>query len=124
MARKLKDIPLINFDTSQIGQRISLFRKEKGYTQQELAEKIGIKQTLVSDYETGRIRIFAEMLAFFAIALHVSTDDLLGLKEEQENNPKISLRIMKRIKEIEELPENRKKAILKTIDDLIKANTA
>lgn len=84
---------------------------------------IGIRQTLVSDYETGRIRIFAEMLARFSIALNVSTDDLLTLKNEHKNKYQISLRVMKRIKKIETLLENRKKAILKTIDDLIRANS-
>jgi len=84
---------------------------------------IGIKQTLVSDYETGRIRIFAEMLARFPIALNVSTDDLLALESENKNRNQISLRIMKRINKIETLPETKKKDILKTIDDLIRANS-
>ena len=43
MSRKLKDVPYINFDASQIGKRISSFRKDRGYTQKELAEIIGIK---------------------------------------------------------------------------------
>jgi len=123
MARKLKNIPSIEYDSSMIGQRISFFRKKKGFTQKELADMIGIKQTLVSDYETGRIRIFAEILARFSIALNVSTDDLLALENENKNRNQINLRIMKRINKIETLPETKKKAILKTIDDLIRANS-
>jgi len=63
------------------------------------------------------------MLACFALALNVSTDDLLALEKEYKDKYQISLRIMKRINKIETLPENRKKAILKTIDDLIRANS-
>ena len=95
------------------------FCDSTGYTQKELAEIIGIKQTLISDYETGRIRIFAEMLAIFAIALKVSTDDLVGLKEEESNNQQISLRLVKRLQRIESLPKNKQKTILSSLDMMI-----
>ena len=54
--------------------------------------------------------------------LKVSSDELLGIKKSRINHEP-SLRLMRRMKEIEKLPQNKKKAIIKTIDDLIKANT-
>ena len=41
----------------------------QGYTQVELAERIGIIQALVSDYERDKLRLNAEMLVRFAQAL-------------------------------------------------------
>ncbi len=122
-AKPKRKLPPIDLGNMTIGQRIANFRKNHGFTQNQLAEKMGLTQSIISDYETGRLRLYDEMVARFAIALNVSTDDLLGLTVKHKDNTKISLRIMKRVTAIEELPETRKKAILKTIDDLIKANT-
>jgi transcriptional regulator with XRE-family HTH domain len=61
-----------------VGERIPRVRKERGYTQNELAERIGTIQALVSDYERYKLRLNAEMAVRFAIALEVSTDELLG----------------------------------------------
>ena len=59
------------------GQRLAQIRRERGITQVELAERIGLVQTLVSDYECGKLRLNADLILLFATALDVSTDDLL-----------------------------------------------
>lgn len=82
MAHKSKCIlePL-NLGNESIGQRIARIRKARELTQKELAEKIGITRSLVSNYEISRIRLYDEMVTRFAIALEVSADEILGLKE-------------------------------------------
>jgi transcriptional regulator with XRE-family HTH domain len=119
---KYKLEPLTDSNES-VGTRITHFRKARCYTQNELANKIGISRKLVADYETGRVRLFDEMLARFALALKVSADELLGLKKNDFVEAIPSLRVMRRFQEIERLPALKKKAILKTIDDLIRANS-
>ena len=47
---KLK-LPPLYLGKETIGKRIARLRKERGYTQVELAEKMNIIQTLISDYE-------------------------------------------------------------------------
>ena len=54
-------LPPIDWGKETLGQRVARIRKERGYTQVELAEKIGILQTLVTDYENDRLRLTAEM---------------------------------------------------------------
>jgi len=123
MPRKLKKpLPPVDLGSETIGQKIAYHRKRLGLTQKELGEKIGITRLLVSNYETGYVRLHDEMVARFALVLNVSTDELLGLKNFRTIDNSMSLRMARRIKEIESLPEKRKKAILHTIDDLIKAN--
>jgi ribosome-binding protein aMBF1 (putative translation factor) len=39
------------------GSRLARLRKERGFTQIELASRIGLTQTLVSDYERGKLRL-------------------------------------------------------------------
>jgi transcriptional regulator with XRE-family HTH domain len=117
---KLKDIGI---NSKTIGQHIAEVRKKKGLTQTQLAEKIGITPYLVSNFEIGRINITAEMLCHFALALGVSIDKLIGFKNNENNKSETPLRFSRRIQEINKLPEIKKKAILKTLDDLIKANS-
>ena len=62
---------------SWIGQRLARIRKDRGFTQVELAEEIGIIQSLVSSYESGALRLSANMAVRFAAALEVSVDELL-----------------------------------------------
>jgi hypothetical protein len=64
-----------------------------------------------------------EMVVRFALALGVSADQLLGLKDLDDSMEIPALRITRRIKDLEKLPESKRKAILKTLDDLIKANS-
>jgi len=123
MPRKPKvKLPPIHFCSDErIGQRIARLRKERGYTQQELAEKIGIIRNLVTDYEKGKIRLYDEMVTRFAIALEVSADAILGLKDIQHNNKKPSLKIMRRLKKIEELPPKDQKTALQNLDLVLHA---
>ena len=115
MGQKFKNpLPPI---TCNIGKRLADIRKSKGLTQTQLAELIGIKQYMVSEYEIGRSTISADMLARFCRALRCSSDDVFDLPKE-----KTTLRLVKRMNAIEELPENTKKYIIKVLDDTISAN--
>jgi transcriptional regulator with XRE-family HTH domain len=70
MPRKSKlKLPALRLGEGSVGQRIARIRKERGYTQNELAERIGTIQALVSDYERDKLRLNAEMAVRFAIAL-------------------------------------------------------
>ncbi len=118
---KLK-LPPLKLGKETIGQRIARLRKERGYTQIELAEKTGIPQTLITDYERDKLRLHPEMVIRFAQALEVTTDELLGLKPANGNsgNGKASLRLLRRVKRIEDLPQSQQKTLLKTIDTFLK----
>ncbi len=124
MARKstLK-LPPIDLGDETIGQRIARLRKERGFSQQALAKKMGLVRVLISDYEKGRIRPYPEMVARFALAFGVSTDELIGLKPSESNNcnhEKNNLPIQKRMRMISELPPAQQKTIIQTIDYFVK----
>lgn len=114
--RLKKKLPPLGVNVKDIGKRISKIRKEKGYTQNELANKIGILHTLVSDYERGKCRIFDEMVVRFAIALEVTADEILGLKEHKYKEIKPTLKIMRRLKRIEQLPPKIQNRVLENLD--------
>ena len=103
-----------------IGERICQIRKKRGLTQKNLAEKIGIPRYLISGYERGRLRLYDEMVVRFAVALRVSADKILGLKEEKHDTHKPDLRITRRLKQITELNTSNQKTLLKTIDNYLR----
>jgi len=116
---KLK-LPPLDLGKETIGQRIARLRKERGYTQTELAEKTGIPQTLITDYERDKLRLHAEMVIRFAQALEVTTDELVGIKTSKEGGGKLSLKLLRRMKKIETLPQTQQKNLLMTIDTFLK----
>lgn len=115
---KLK-LPPIHVDET-IGQRLSRIRKDRGFTQIEVAEKIGIIQSLVSSYENDVLKLSAEMAVRFARALEVSIDELLELKKSKPASQKPNRKILRRLESIESLPSHHQQTLLKTIDTMLK----
>lgn len=62
----------------EIGQRIRRYRKEKGLSQEQLAEKVNIYVTHMSHIETGNTKLSLPVLVDIAGVLQVKTDDLLS----------------------------------------------
>ncbi len=116
---RLKLPPLEGVE-EQLGDRIARLRKERGYSQIELAERIGIIQALVSDYETGKLRLTAEMAVRFARALEVTTDELLQPGKGKRRPLKPSRKVLRRLEIIESLPSHQQQTVLKTIDTMLK----
>jgi transcriptional regulator with XRE-family HTH domain len=111
---RLKLPPLGQKET--FGKRLARLRKEKGYTQAELADKVGVIQVLVSDYELDKLRLHAEMVVRFANALGVSADELLGLEAVKQNGALKNRRVLRRVNQIDQLPKRDQDALLRTID--------
>lgn len=114
------DLPPLKLPKESLGVRIARLRKERGYTQVELAEKMGLIQSLVSDYERGQLRPHAEMVVRFALALDISADELLGLKKAKSNGRAPSRKFLRRVQAIEQLPLRDQQAILRMIDAFLK----
>lgn len=102
------------------GNRLAMLRKEKGLTQKELADKIGLSWRHIADYERGKARLNDSVIYRIATELKISADDILGIKDRFKNSTP-SLRLMRRLNIIEQLSPARQKKILSTLDDLIKA---
>jgi transcriptional regulator with XRE-family HTH domain len=106
-------------DEKTIAKRLRDARKARGFTQVEVAQLVGIPQTLLSEYERGTVRVHGAMVAALARALHVSTDELLGVKPLKENGSFQDRRFFRRLQRVEKLPKRAKQALLKTIDTYI-----
>lgn len=64
----------------EIGSRIRRYREERGLSQKQLAELIGVKNSRVSNWEQGLNRPDADILAELCRALQVSPSELLDVR--------------------------------------------
>ena len=64
-----------------IGNVIKKYRKELGYTQEEMANRLGVTTQAVNKWENGNCNPDIELLAPIARLLHISLDTLLSFRE-------------------------------------------
>ena len=125
MPKKKQKLPPLKLASDEtFGERLARFRKEKGLTQAALAQSVGIIQVLIADYESGKLRLNAEMICRITQVLGVSSDELLGLKRSRTEGlvekGGMSLKLVRRLKRIDQLPLNKQNVLLQTIDGFLK----
>ena len=65
----------------EIANRLAKLRKEKGYSQEELAEKLGLSRQAVSKWERAESSPDTDNLICLAKLYNVSLDELLRTEE-------------------------------------------
>ncbi|MDO4945803.1 MAG: helix-turn-helix transcriptional regulator [Ruminococcus sp.] len=68
----------------KIGERIMILRERKGYTQKQLAQRLGISRNAVNLWEMSMSSPSMESLIELSKIFHVSTDYLLGLETDEK----------------------------------------
>ena len=111
----------INATMEQIGERIARLRKERGFTQTEMAKQIEVSQSLVASYEVGTVRLSVDIAAKIAKALKVTTDELVGLKNDKQQEALPNRRILRRLIRFDTLPKRKQDALLQTIDAVLQS---
>jgi transcriptional regulator with XRE-family HTH domain len=99
------------------GARLARLRRDKGITQIELAERLGVTQSVVSDYERDVLRLNSELIMQLIEILGVSADELLGVAKASTGGAPIkNRRLYRQLQNIEKLPKRDQQALLRTID--------
>lgn len=73
---------------NHIGQRIKELRKKNDLTQEKLADFLGVTYQSVSKWECGTTMPDLALIVPLARVLHVSTDELLGIKPAEQDERK------------------------------------
>lgn len=108
--------------TAQVGARLAARRKERGLTQIELAQKLGVTQAVLSKYERGEVRLTAQTLIRLSENLSISIDELLGRKGKTQVQAVVpGKRLLRRLSKFEALPKRKQEALLQTIDAVLGA---
>ena len=83
----------------ELGKNIYTLRKEKGLSQEKLAEKVNVTRQTISNWELGETSPNPEQLILLSGALGKSIDELVGndikytLKEECGGNTKVIVKM-------------------------------
>jgi transcriptional regulator with XRE-family HTH domain len=118
-------MPNLNHTTTEdgsklIGQRIAKIRKERGFGQVDLAQKLGIVQSLVSRYERGELRVHAELLCQLSEIFDVTPNDLLGYEPDKNaTSTAIPRRIQKRLANFDKLPKKDQDSLIRVLDAIL-----
>ena len=91
----LINLAITNF-MSIISSNIKFLRKKKGLTQQQFADQVGIKRSLVGAYEEERAEPKYELLKTIATFFEISIDDFIKetINDKWAPAPKGNLRIL------------------------------
>lgn len=88
-------------------ERLAALRKECGFTQQQMADKIGMHVSQLKRYEAGSSQPTIEVFRRIALALNVSADMLLF--EEGERGPDERLKLQ--FEAVSHLDEHEREAV-------------
>lgn len=102
-------------NTLNIGSKISTLRKEKGWSQGDLAKKINASREIIGKYERNENLPSIEMVAKMAKAFGVTTDFLIGEGE----NAAYDKEIVDRINDIQKMDAETKSILFNVIDTYI-----
>ena len=100
----------------ELAKRVEAFRKQSGITQMDMAERLGIAQTMVSRIERGEVRLHGELIIRFVKIFGISSDELLGIKTKSDAEIMVPRRWVKRMGRIDELPKRDQDALARIID--------
>ena len=98
-----------------LGENIRILRKNKGFTQEELAIKLNVVRQTVSKWEKGLSVPDAEMLQKIADTLEVDIKQLLGTEIEVEKNNNEVVEQLAKINEQLIIKNRRSKRIWKIV---------
>ena len=101
-----------------IGNKILSLRKERGWSQHQLAEKMGTSGPIIGRYERNEmmpsVEVAKKLADTFGITLDYLVDDtgrIMDIKDKA---------MLERLKEIEELEQEEKKTVVHVIDSLLR----
>ena len=102
-----------------LSDNIKNLRKNKGFTQEELANKLNVVRQTVSKWEKGYSVPDAEMLKKIAEILETDVSQLLGSSIEETSNTDLVAEQLSRINEQLVIKKRRTRRIWKTIGVVI-----
>jgi len=97
--------------------RLTQLRKQRGWSQYELADRAGLSQRMVAYYEAQGGEPPAQVIVKFSTALEVSADVLLGLNDVPTAAPK-DVRLWRRLLKVQDFSDRDRKFVIDLIDTI------
>jgi transcriptional regulator with XRE-family HTH domain len=101
-----------------LGSRIVTLRKERGLTQTQLGEMIGVSQQQVVSFEKGRRKVPASALPKLSKVLAVSVEALLGI-EAKPGKRGPAPKLLRQLEELQRLPRSKQRFVSEMLDTIL-----
>lgn len=106
-------------DDKAFGRRLQEIRKRRKLSQVEVAQRLDIHPSLISQYERGYLRLHGALLVRLAQVLKTTPDEILAVKNITETEETIDRRFLRRLRRVDKLSQHEKKLLLGTIDKFL-----
>ena len=100
------------------GERIALAREQAGLTQQQLAERTGTIQRVISSWEREQVALRADQLTALADALGVSIDFLLGRKNVKQRGGPVG-KVRQVFERVSRLPRHQQNKVAEFVEAFV-----
>jgi transcriptional regulator with XRE-family HTH domain len=101
------------------GARLAALRKAHGWTQPQLAEKLGVTLAAVVYYERQAKNPNAELVSKVAKLFNVSVDELLGHAIKPTRKPGPPSRLQQLTAQLAELPRSKQKTVVEMLEGFL-----
>jgi transcriptional regulator with XRE-family HTH domain len=108
-------VPVNHHWTVNFPEHVAALRKQKGMTQQQLAEKIGVHVVQLRRYEAGTSQPTLDVIRSMAVALGISADELLFDKNERGPDEALKLQF----EAVTKFDPESKKVVQQVLDSMI-----
>ena len=102
----------------KLGSRIAALRKERGLTQVQLAETLGVSQQHMQSFEKGRRRVPVSTLPDLSKALGVSIEDLIEA-EAKPSKRGPTAKLQRQLEQLQELPRSRQRFVAQMLETVL-----
>ena len=102
----------------KFGERLATLRRERGLTQIQVAEALGISQQQVLSFEKGRRRMPLSMLPAAADLFSLSVDELIGTAATSKRRGPAS-KLEMQLKLLRRLPRSKQRFVSQMLDSVL-----
>lgn len=104
---------------TELGERILQARQQAGLTQEQLAQKLGVNQRVITYWERKPVALKPEQLAALAAALGVTGDFLLGRSEPKARGTGPTGKARQVFEAVSALPRDQQTHILRVVEAFV-----
>lgn len=109
---------------SEFGERLATARERAGLTQQQLADKIGVSQKVVTYWERNDVALRADQISAITSALNISAAELLNGSETKARGTGPAGRAKLMFETVSKLPRKQQQKILDVVQALVSQHQA
>ena len=103
----------------RLGRNIAAFRKERGFTQVQLAAHLNISQQHLASFEKGIRKVPSSMLPRLAVLFGISIEELVGIPGPATRKRGPARKLQQQIEQITQLPRAKQKFVIEILDTVI-----